>query len=119
RRPETEDGRKDRGPKNGAALPIRILLVQDPDITVVAVRVDIAFFQFFQDHTSGFVYMPAVVVPALAQVLPQFHKVVRKLLILYIQDPKLLDPRRVDDKAAFIVKHLRKGGGMHAFGRKA
>jgi hypothetical protein len=86
------------------------------DIAVIAVRMDVSFFEFLKDHTAGFVDMLAIVVTALPKVFPYFHKIMGEFKFSDIQNPEFFDPRCIDQvSAVFNGKHFSKCRGVDSF----
>ncbi len=71
---------------------MRVFFMKNIHITLIAIRMNVSFFEFLTDDAAGLIGMRAIVVFALTEVLSHLWEIVRKLLILNIQYPKLFDP---------------------------
>src|SRR5690606_30014066 len=98
------------------ASTVTVLLVKNIHVALVAIGMDEPLFQFLKNHTARLVDVRTIIVLALTEILPHLWKIMRKLVVLHIQDSEFLDSRSVDQVASFgQSEKFCKGRSVHPF----
>lgn len=73
-----------------------VFFLENIEVILIPIWMNVPLLQLLANDTTRLIDMPTVVVFALSQIFTHFGKIVRKLMLFNIQNPKLFDPRSIN-----------------------